>query len=31
MEWYLPITVLPALGLPILSTSNFIIASNEEI
>jgi thiamine pyrophosphate-dependent acetolactate synthase large subunit-like protein len=31
MEWYLPITVLPALGLLILSTSNFIIASNEEI
>jgi hypothetical protein len=31
MEWYGPITVLPALGLLILSTSNFIIALNNEI
>lgn len=31
MEWYGPITVLPAIGLLVLSTSNFIIALNEEL
>ena len=31
MEWYGPLTILPAVGLLILSTSNFIIALNEEI
>ncbi|MEM9685639.1 MAG: hypothetical protein AAF934_01790 [Bacteroidota bacterium] len=31
MEWYGPLTVLPALGLLILSTSNFIVALNNEI
>jgi hypothetical protein len=31
MEWYAPLTVLPALGLIILSTSNFIVALNTEL
>ena len=31
MEWYGPLTILPAVGLIIMSTSNFIIALNEEI
>ncbi len=31
MEWYGPITVLPAIGLIIMSTSNFIVALNNEI
>lgn len=31
MEWYGPLTILPAIGLILLSTSNFIIALNNEI
>ena len=31
MEWYGPLTVLPAIGMIILSTTNFIIALNQEI
>jgi len=31
MEWYIPITIIPAVGLLILSTSNFLIALNNEI
>jgi len=31
MEWYIPITILPGIGLLILSTSNIIIALNDEI
>lgn len=31
MEWYGPLTILPAVALIIISTSNFIIALNEEI
>ena len=31
MEWYAPLTILPAIGLIILSTSNFIISLNTEI
>ncbi len=31
MEWYLPITVLPGIGLLILSNSNMLISLNEEI
>ena len=31
MEWYGPLTVLPAIGLIIMSTSNFIIYLNTEI
>lgn len=31
MEWYGPLTILPAIGLLILSTSNFIISLNNEI
>ena len=31
MEWYVPLTVLPAVALIILSTSNFLIALNSEI
>lgn len=30
-EWYIPITILPAVGLLLLSTSNLIIALNQEI
>ncbi len=29
--WYLPITILPGIGLLILSTSNLIISLNEEM
>jgi len=31
MEWYGPLTILPAIGLLILSTSRFIISLNEEV
>ncbi len=31
MQWYLPITVLPGIGLLILSTSNLLISLNREI
>jgi hypothetical protein len=31
MEWYLPITVLPGIGLLILSTSNLLRSLNKEI
>lgn len=31
MEWIAPLTILPAIGLIILSTSNFIVALNNEI
>ncbi len=31
MEWYGPLTILPAVGLLVLSTSGFIIALSEEI
>jgi hypothetical protein len=31
MEWYIPISLLPGIALIILSTSNFIIALNNEI
>ena len=31
MQWYLPITVLPGIGLLILSTSNLLISLNKEI
>lgn len=31
MDWYVPLTVLPAVALIILSTSNFLIALNGEI
>ena len=31
MEWYGPLTVLPAIGLIIMSTGNFIAALNNEI
>ncbi len=31
MEWYVPMTILPGLGLIILSTSNFLISLNGEI
>jgi len=31
MEWYVPLTILPAIALIILSTSNFLIALNNEI
>lgn len=31
MEWYVPMTILPGLGLIVLSTSNFLIALNNEI
>lgn len=31
MDWYTPITILPALGLLVLSTSNFIVSLNNEI
>ncbi len=31
MEWYIPITILPGIGLLILSTSNILIALNQEI
>ena len=31
MEWYLPITIVPGIGLLILSTSNIMLALNREI
>ena len=31
MEWYIPITILPAVGLLVLSTANLLIALNNEI
>jgi len=31
MEWYGPLTILPAVALIILSTSNIIIALNQEV
>jgi len=31
MEWYGPLTVLPAIGLLILSTARFIVSLNSEI
>lgn len=31
MEWYGPLTILPAIGLIILSTSNFLVSLNDEI
>ena len=31
MEWYGPLTVLPAIGLLIMSTTNFIVSLNSEI
>lgn len=31
MEWYGPLTILPAIGLVILSTANFLVSLNDEI
>ena len=31
MEWYIPISLLPGIALIILSTSNFIVALNNEV
>jgi len=31
MEWYIPITILPGIGMFIISTSNIMIALNDEI
>ncbi|WNJ19699.1 hypothetical protein [Pontibacter sp. G13] len=31
MEWYGPITILPAVGMIILSTTHFLVALNNEI
>lgn len=31
MEWYIPITILPGVGMMILSTSNILISLNDEI
>lgn len=31
MEWYGPLTVLPSIGLIILSTANFIVSLNNEL
>jgi len=31
MEWYLPMTIIPGIGLIILSTSNLMLALNSEI
>lgn len=31
MEWYGPLTILPAIGLIILSTAHFLVALNNEI
>jgi hypothetical protein len=31
MEWYLPMTIIPGIGLIILSTSNMMLALNNEI
>lgn len=31
MDWYIPITIIPGIGLLVLSTSNMILALNVEI
>ncbi len=31
MEWLIPITIIPGVGLIILSTSNIMVSLNEEI
>ena len=31
MEWYLPMTIIPGIGLLILSTSNIMLSTNAEI
>ena len=31
MQWYIPITIIPGLGLIIMSTSNLLIALNTEV
>jgi hypothetical protein len=31
MQWYIPITIIPGLGLIIMSTSNMLIALNTEV
>ena len=31
MQWYIPITIIPGIGLIIISTSNLLIALNNEI
>lgn len=31
MEWYLPMTIIPGIGLIILSTSNMMLALNNEV
>lgn len=31
MDWYAPLTVLPAVGLILISTSNFLVSLNNEI
>lgn len=31
MEWYGPLTILPAIGMFILATANYLIALNDEI
>ena len=31
MEWYLPMTIIPGIGLIILSTSNIMLSLNKEI
>lgn len=31
MQWYIPITIIPGIGLIVLSTSNLLIALNSEI
>jgi hypothetical protein len=31
MEWYGPLTILPAIGMIILATGNYLIALNDEI
>ena len=31
MEWYIPMTIIPGIGLIILSTSNIMLALNNEI
>lgn len=31
MEWYIPMTIIPGIGLLILSTSNIMLSLNNEI
>ena len=31
MEWYIPMTIIPGIGLIIMSTSNIMLALNDEI